>query len=144
MCCTIPNRKLPATIIKYPALLLTPVFSYWSFGCASGCSCKGQNHVKVSWWLTWGNFIITFFGILSMLGIEYAKQSRTLTFSRYLFHDTAIGFIFIPLLILSWVSLIILQTLPKCYKGCCPCCQTNCFPIFHETVLDVRVGIKNR
>ena len=48
-----------------------------------------------------------------------------------------IGFPFTALLILSWITLIILQILPKCYNCCCLCCQTNCCPVFQETVLDV-------
>ena len=47
------------------------------------------------------------------------------------------GRVALSLLLLSWISLIILQTLPKCYNCCCNCCQTNCFPVFQETILDV-------
>ena len=142
---TIGLRKLPATIIKYPALLLTPVFSNWTFGCASGCSCRGRNHLKVSWWLTWGNLVITTFGVWSLFGICYANGHKFHrgydSFFRVMtdFSPSGAGLLGIPcstLLSLSWITLIILQILPKCHNCCCMCCQTNCFPVFQETVLD--------
>ena len=86
-----------------------------------------KNHLKISWWLTWGNLIITSLGFGSLLGIGVFRESD--------FSPTAKLSIY--LLFISWVSIFVLQNLPKWYNFCCNCCQTKCFPVFEETILDV-------
>ena len=108
-------------IIMYPALLLTPVFSYWTFGDPKGC-CKGnpESKLKVSFRLTWVNLAITALGSLGLFLIH---------FSLNIFY-----FISWSCLILSWITLIILHNLQKCQKCCCTCCQFD--QVYQKTFLD--------
>ena len=87
----------------------------------------GQNRLKVSWWLTWGNLIISTFGFAFLLSIGVFRKPDLYTGAT----------LCIILLLLSWVSLVILQNLPNWYNFCCDCCQTKCFPVIQETILDV-------
>jgi len=125
-------------ILQYPAIVLTPVFSCWTFGHASGC-CKRNpdNKLKVSFRLTWGNVVITAVGNLGLFLVHFFTKdllSPPLVNSdgepsNLLFHIVSGS-----CLVLSWITLIILQNLQKCQKVCCLCCQND--QVFQKTALD--------
>ena len=55
-----PKRTL-RLMFQFPALFLTPVFSFWTFGDKKGYFCKDQinRKVQLSFTLTWINFSLT-------------------------------------------------------------------------------------
>ena len=138
---SIPAKKIFPTILKYPALLLTPVFCVWSFGSPSRCTCNSQDHrLKISWTNTWGNQVVNTMVTLTMAVIAYWNRIlkyREFNFLTFIFHkDFGLYFAF-AFLALSWITLILIQNLPKFEQiCCCNWCKKNCFPIFKETILD--------
>ena len=127
-------------IFQYPPIILTPVFSFWTFGDIKGC-CKRNtdNKIKVSFRLTWGNIIITTFGNLGLFLVHFFTKDllknslEHLTYQQFnnnLFYHMISG----SCLVLSWITLIILQNLQKCQKVYCSCCQ--CYQVFQKTALE--------
>ena len=55
-----PKRTL-RLMFQFPALFLTPVFSFWTFGDKKGCFCKDQinRQIQLSFTLTWINFSLS-------------------------------------------------------------------------------------
>ena len=128
-----PTKSLKM-ILQYPAIILTPVFSYWTFGNTISC-CKGNsdNKLKVSFRLTWINSIITTFGNLGLFLVHFFSKDL----SHYHVLDSFNLFLHIisgSFLVLSWITLIILQNLQNCQKACCSFCQNN--QVFQKTALD--------
>ena len=109
---------------QHPALLLTTVFSNFTFGL-NQIKCCGRadevKYLKVSWPLTWVNFSI------SITEICFWWIYKGIALQR---------FILIPLLVLSFVTLLFLQLTPKYKSCCCQCCQTHCYPVHQLTALD--------
>ena len=120
-------------MLKFPALILTPMFSSWTVG-PSGTStaccgrCNGQNnHLKVSFRQTWTNVLITTTGAAIYCFVFLNPRSNYELF----------GIIFLPIYLLGAVfPLLLLQFLDKCKKCCCTCCMP-CFPVLNVTTLDV-------
>ena len=68
-------KKTLNTLLHYPPLILTPVFSIWTFGPPGpGFQCKRQNMIKISWFLTWGNLILNTIEIMILIGIAYQNR----------------------------------------------------------------------
>ena len=119
-------------IIQYPALLLTPVFSYWTFGDLKGC-CKGnpESKLKVSFRLSWGNFVITALGNLGLFAVHFSMK-ESVDKDGNLTENMAYYIISCSFLVLSWITLIILHNLQKCQR----CCYTCCCHEYQKTYLD--------
>ena len=118
-------------IFQYPAIILTPVFSYWTFGDPRGC-CKRNpdNKLKMSFRLTWGNTILTTFGNLGLflahfLTKDFSKLTATFNLDLHIVSGSC--------LVISWITLIFLQNLQKVQKCCFSCC---CGQVFQKTALD--------
>ena len=138
---TSPMKKTLNTLLHYPPLILTPVFSIWTFGPPGpGFQCKRQNMMKISWFLTWGNLILNTLEIIILIGIAYQnRHSQFLDYGFLPFIFTWKTRLFLPLsfLSLTWITLIILQISFKNANHCSNWCQSNCCPDFDETTLDI-------
>ena len=126
-------------ILRYPAIALTPIFSYWTFGdpdvieaAAAGSTIRNPDiKLKVSFRLTWGNAILTTFGNLGLFLVHiFTRDLSTNWFNEnVLLHSISVLFT-----VLSWITLIILQNLPRCQKVCFSYCQND--QVFQKTALD--------
>ena len=134
-------------IIKFPPIILTPMFSIWTIGpvmskksvCGSSCY-NGHQRLGVSICLTWINLLLTFasgftYVIWKNKGDLWSEYTRS-EFTTFQFFS-----IFsCPCLAIAMIFLILLQCLDKCPGCCCPClpcCKSNCYPVTQFTYLDV-------
>ena len=119
----------------FPPIILTPMFCIWTMNpltSKQAFSCgifdyKSQK-IGISYWLTWINFILTF-----VSGLAYQiwdDQFEIIFFEPYLLA-------FYPCLLITLITLILLQCLDKCSGCCCPCCINYCYPVTEFTYLDV-------
>ena len=130
-------------VLKYPALLLTPVFTNWTFGSPTPFSCKDRNQLRMSWIFSWGNLILTSvlgsliikFIIDDRIGKEFDPEPDPIKSYDSQFFVMRYCSIFLP--IVTYATLILLQLLPKCYKYCCNSCQNNCYPMIEDTILSM-------
>ena len=122
------------TIIKFPPIILTPIFSIWTIGpvmskksvCGRTC-CNGHQKLGVSICFTWINLLLT-------LASGFAYYSHIGYSFRILLLLSC------PCLAIAMIFLILLQCLDKCPGCCCPClpcCESNCYPVTQFTYLDV-------
>ena len=134
-------RKTIKTILRFPALILMPVWTFWMIGPRSqfsiskwGCLKLGNNNKKlvVSFFWTWLNACLTLLGHLICFFVfvlpttsEESENSIT-QMSKILYY--------IPwsLLILSLVMLIVLQCLDRCKQRIPSCCGNS----IQRTVFD--------
>ena len=121
MWASIGFQKTLKTVINFPAITLTPAFSYWVFGPVEAFSCQtwcrgGNSRLGLSFLHSWINFIITVSGQLVFVTLFEARTAL-------------INFLIIslPLHIFGAIFLILLQFLQKC----------NCESITQRTLLDV-------
>ena len=146
-------RKTLKTVVNFPAIILTPAFSYWVFGpieslsCPTGCrgsnSRLGASFLRPSFLHTWINVGLTLLGqVIFVLIVDLSKTDHT---KGFLFVSlpimlgqspstgTSSTIFSIPLHILGIIMLILLQFLEKC--NCCTssCCES----ITHPTLLNV-------
>ena len=132
-------RRSVSIIWKFPALLITPVFSLWTMGpinsskqCCHWQIFKGKK-LGVSYFHTWINFLFSIIvGIIST--VQFATtQASPLKLGM-------IGLLVIIVIIFylpTTIFLILIQTIDKCKKCCCSqWCITNCLPITNLTILD--------
>ena len=133
------------TILKFPPIIVTPVFSIWTFGpltsgkscCCRAFNCKSRN-LGVSNWLTWVNLMLTFAS-----GVAYTIWHDWGTF-RFEPHKMFQYFLiyFCPCILITCILLILLlQCLDKCPDCCCPClscCRKYCYPVTEYTYLDMK------
>ena len=126
---TIGFKKTLKVLGQHPALLLTTVFSNFTFGPNQIKCCSREDetkYLKVSWPLTWVNFLISSIEIL-FLSI-YQCNSRQC--------NSNLKFLFISLLVFNFFTLLLLHLVPKCKACCCQCCRTHCYPVHQLTALD--------
>ena len=130
------------TIIKFPPIILTPIFSIWTIGpvmstksvCGSSC-CNSHQKLGVSFCLTLINLLLTFTS-----GFVYVTWFVWHNFGN--FGDFLLTYLVMscPFLAIAMIFLILLQCLDKCPGCCCPClscCKSNCYPVTQYTYLDV-------
>ena len=119
-------------ITKYPAIFLTPVFSYWTIGPVKSvstvtspkkCFSFKRQYLGVSYWHTWINTLITM--ICTITGFFFYSPDG---YNDYIDYNLTIK---ITLLLLGALPILILQ-FKKCF--CCNCC---CNLPTNMTVLDV-------
>ena len=138
LCLALGIKKATSTVIAHPALVLTPVFSFWTFGPRKSGGCcaykRAEPGICVSFRLTWFNTILTLFGMFGVVAI----------------HDTfIIGTNPLPLSLLRWmfqilflmfapaaICLLLIQFLDKCACCCCRCFKENCLPMTEKIVYD--------
>ena len=134
-------RRAASIVWKFPALLITPVFSLWTMGpinsskqCCHWQIFKGKK-LAVSYFHTWINFLFSIIvGIISILQFVnngYGFQASPLILG-------SIGLLAIIIFYLpTTIFLILIQTIDKCKKCCCSqWCITHCLPITNRTILD--------
>ena len=118
---------------QHPALLLTTVFSNFTFGpnqikCCSRENETNPNYLKVSLPLTLVNFGI------SSLEICFIWIYKAIRLGKF-FTETDIIFV-IPCSIINFFTLLLLHLVPKCKACCCQCCQNHCYPVHQLIALD--------
>ena len=106
---------------------MTPVFSYWTFGDPKGCYKRNtQNILKISFRSTWGNVALTTLGNLTLLLINsFTKDLPSFSADQEKEQNT-LHIIFALCLVISWITLILLQNLQKCQSD----------QVFQKTALD--------
>ena len=129
-----------SVVMKFPALVLTPMFSFWTVGpSGTSTACCGRfnchnNELKVSFRQTWVNVLISTIGCVSYVAIFLDTEE--------LFREGSGPFLYIvvPFLVVYFLGavfpVLLLQFLDKCKKCCCTCCLP-CFPVLNVTTLDV-------
>ena len=128
MWASIGFRKTLKTIVNFPAIILTPAFSYWVFGPVESFRCPtwcrgGNSNLGVSFIHTWINVGLTVLGQVIFAIYTLAYRHQMLNFVVFS----------LPLHTLSIIMLILLQFLQKC--NCCTssCCES----ITQRTLLNV-------
>ena len=128
---------------RFPALLLTSVFSIWSIGPASlktfwKCGESKNKFLRISFRLTWVNLIITSIGlIVIMFQVSLDTKEHWNNFFHGSGNDPPSGFLSVLLLMVSYITLIAIQISPMFEEHCCLSCQKKCYPMIRRTVLDV-------
>ena len=125
-------RRSASIIWKFPALLITPVFSLWTMGpinsskqCCHWQIFKGKK-LGVSYFHTWINFLFSV--IMCFISILYLAINELYVFQLFFYSK---------FYLLTIILLILIQTIDKCKKCCCSqWCITNCLPITNRTILD--------
>ena len=137
-----------ALVRKFPALILTPMFCFWTVGpSGTSTACCGRfnchnNELKVSFRETWVNALISTIGCVSYVAI-FLDTEELLNVSQIKRGYGPPGpflEIIIPFLVLYFLGavfpVLLLQFLDKCKKCCCTCCMP-CFPVLNVTTLDL-------
>ena len=134
-----------SAIINHPALVLTPAFSFWTYGPvrANGCCAYRRNEPKIclSFRLTWVNTLLTVGGMVALVLISrhysiLTGESDDIDFLFLIFVGA-----FVPLAI---ICQLLVQFLDKCKWLCCGClcccCWKKyddcCFPMTQKIVYD--------
>ena len=126
------------TIIKFPTIIMIPIFSIWTIGPvnpAKPCCCNSHQKLGVSICLTWINLLLTFLSGLAHVCIFFDLKML----KWYIDYIIFLTFSFLCLAI-AMIFLILLQCLDKCPGCCCPClpcCESYCYPVTQFTYLDV-------
>jgi hypothetical protein len=136
-------------IIKYPAILVMPMFSPWtigsfspgqnSFQCFETC-CQSKKLAVSSIW-TWLNILVTTTGMIIFpvvlkhgLNLEFSPNGSLYIPGRYLFIYQC--YQFCPIFFLSiMITGLLLHAGKRAQNGCCRGCKC-CFPCRKKTVLD--------
>ena len=123
-------RKATSTIIKFPAIVLTPAFTFWAFGPISSNACcvykREEPKIHLSYRLTWINALFTSCMTGGLLAYAGFMTSWYPGFAIIFFTACAL----VPL---SLLTLVLIQCLPKC--SCCPC-NENCLPMKPKVIYD--------
>ena len=130
MALTVGLTKSVRMVLQYPALLLTPVFSYWTFGDMTGfCMGNDKNHLQVSFRLTWGNVIITLMGNLGLVVAHSITKPLTYTWRGTTLLEDSLHLHLVSgsCFVVSVFTLFILQKLQNCQRFCCACWRM-CWP----------------
>ena len=128
MWASIGFQRTMKTIANFPAIVLTPAFSYWVFGpfsCPTWCR-GGNSNLGVSFLHTWINAGLTVYGQLMFVTIVFLNSNGDSIYKMFAVYS-------LPCHILSIIMLILLQCLQKC--NCCTssCCES----ITQRTLLNV-------
>ena len=134
-------KKALKIIFMFPPIILTPMFCIWTMNpltSKQAFSCRTFDHksqkIGISKWLTWINLVSTF---VSGLAYQIWHDEGTFTdqFEKIFFEPFLL--VFCPCLLITLITLILLQCLDKCSGCCCPCCINYCYPVTEFTYLDV-------
>ena len=146
LCLSLGIKKATTTVIAHPALVLTPVFSFWTFGppTSGGCCAykKAEQRMNLSFRLTWINSLLTLCGTVGVVAIHETFISTYHPWDPYmdgwdsLFHFFLIGTL--PLFALAAICLLLIQFLERCSCCCCTCFKENCLPMTEKIVFDTK------
>ena len=128
-------RKATSAILAHPALILTPAFTFWTFGndfrLCGNCK-KGLPRLGVSFRLTWINAIMSITECMILIIHFFPSVLPRLELELFLS-------ILLSLFGLSLISLLLIQFLDKCSSCCSGYFQRNCLPMYEKVVYDVDV-----
>ena len=124
-------QKTFKMILQFPALIMAPVFSYWTFGDPTFCHKRNyEGRLKASFRFTWGNCFITAMGNLGLFLVHLSSRHLVQDFTFNLqYHIVSC-----TCLVLSWITLILLHNLQKWQKCCCAFCQLD--QVYQKSALD--------
>ena len=129
-------RKALKTATQYPAMIMTPAFSYWVFGpiessLKSTFCCSRTSRLGVSFLHSWINAGVTILGqiIFSLLCGGSSRQYSGPPILNFVYFS--LGFH-----IISVLTLALIQLLERCDKDSC-CISSCCKSTIQRTVLDV-------
>ena len=113
MCASLGMRKAIKTVINFPAMILTPAFSYWVFGpiesSSSCCKTTRTTRIGVSFLHSWINAVITIAGQATYV---------------YLVSVDVVPYMYLGLQFISVLMLALIQLLERCDKD--SCCPSSC------------------
>ena len=148
-------RKGTSAILAHPALILTPAFTCWTFGnefllsCSATqaeacCICqRGAPQLRVSFRLTWINALMTITGCLVWTSRFYGRNATLDSFTHLLTAPNLGTYITMtcPYLLVSLITLLLIQFLDKCTNCCCGCFKQNCLPMYEKVRYDGKTAI---
>ena len=128
-------KKTIKIIGEFPAMILTPAFSYWVFGPISSYStsnwcCGGNNKLGVSFFHTWINVGITILGQFFCAFIFFGNEPSNVKFLKTY---TLVLTISVPSHLISIIMLALIQTLDR--SKSCP--SSFCNSVTQRTLLNV-------
>ena len=141
LCLSLGIKKATSTVIAHPAFVLTPVFSFWTFGPpTSGCCVykKAEQRIHLSFRLTWINFILTLSGSFGVVAIHETFISIYPPWDPYWGYLSVFIFYTMPLFALAAICLLLIQFLERCSCCCCTCFKENCLPMTEKIVFDTK------
>jgi len=125
------------TCLDYPALLMMPTFSSWSFGASekkSCCSCERSSEVGVSFTVTLINSMITLGG-LAITSVYFLQRPELLANLKEQRYEVATFFLpfllrgtFLPVIV-SMILMSIVACLDNFSCCACSCCCDCCLPM---------------
>ena len=128
MCASLGMKKAFKTVTNFPAMILTPTFSYWVFGpiesFSSCCKTTRTTRIGVSFLHSWINAGVT---IVGQLTFYYLVGERS--YFDFLYMSLGLHF-------MSVLTLALIQLLERCDKVSC-CTSSCCKSTIQRTVLDV-------
>ena len=159
LCLSLGIKRATQAIIALPALILTPVFSFWTFGPQSSggyCAYKkiARQNIEPRFTLTWINTLLTLGGSFGVAAIIYKLEKATrqenqlsmdqLNFcdSLHVNHSSCLEitqiFSYSYLLVFGFalIPLLLIQFLDKCSCLCCGCFKEHCLPMTEKYVYD--------
>ena len=142
LCLSLGIKKATTTVIAHPALMLTPVFSFWTFGppTSGGCCAykKAEPKIYLSFKLTWINSILTLCGSFGVVAIFETFLNTYPHRDPYYVHALFSYFLIftLPLFALAAICLLLIQFLDRCSCCCCKCFKENCLPMTEKIVFD--------
>ena len=136
MWASIGFKKTIKTITQFPALILTPMFSYWVFGpiestsCSNLC-CRENSRLGLSFFHTWINAGLTIVGQIIFAYLFFdSLNGDGLCYCGFPIYALAI-----TLHVFCVILLLLIQILSQ-YNCCCN--SSCCNEITHRTLLDVQ------
>ena len=139
-------RKATSTVIAHPALIMTPIFSFWTFGPvkSGGCCAYRRSEPKIclSFRLTWFNAVLTFCGTFGLVVAyeAFIKTEYSWSLNGVISPYDPVLFLFLiaflPLFAFAVILLLLIQFMEKCSCCCCCCSKDECYPMTEKVVHD--------
>ena len=147
-------------IWMYPAIILTPMYSYWTIGPVQNefntegicyLTYKGRKliisfkHIWINVFITTIGCSINYFIFHVIMDLSLSEKdfiifyNHSIIFTMYSYHrDNWVLLAFLIFLSLSILLIILIQFIDRYSKTiCCNCFESNCLPITKITILDV-------
>ena len=142
LCFALGIKKTIKCIIAQPALILTPIFCFWTFGPVKSDGCcayrRSESKICLSFRLTWFNAIFSFCGTLGMVAVYESFITGRAPWS---YVDMVLSiYLYLVLFALAIICLLLIQIMDKCSCCCCCCCKDKCYPMTEKIVLDTEMA----
>ena len=110
-------RKATTTIIQFPAIVLTPAFTFWTFGPISSTSCciykKNEPMIYLSYRFTWINALLTSCITVGLLAYAWFYDYYRVMYEPEYYYS-ACALVSLIWNQLSLITLAMIQCLGKC------------------------------